>query len=114
MTVVATFSASPSIAGQRNALLAIGSGLTGLTATKALKYSQMNITDALVFVARIAAQSISHVAGRASHWAPFVPAVLTASILIALAVAAVANIVHLIAAPPDSFYAATLYGVHGR
>jgi hypothetical protein len=126
MTVVATFSASPGVAGQRHALLAIGSGLAGLTATKALKFSQVNITDALVFVTRIAAQNISHVAGRAPEWAPFAPAVATASVLIVLAVAAVANIAKLITAPPssgwtvrsaetsNSFYATTLYGVHGR
>jgi hypothetical protein len=126
MTVLATLSASPGVAGQRHALLAIGSGFTGLTATKALKLSQMNITDALVFVTRIAAQSISHLASQAPQWTPFVPAVVTASVLIALAVAAVANIVELIAAPPssgwtvrsadtaDSFYAPTLYSVRDR
>jgi len=126
MTVVATLSASPGVAGQRHALLAIGSGFTGLTATKALKFSQMNVTDALVFVTRFAAQSISHLASQASQWTPFVPAVVTASVLIALAVTAAANIVELIVAPPssawtarsaetvDSFYATTLYSVSDR
>jgi hypothetical protein len=126
MTIVTTLSASRGVAGQRHALLAIGSGFTGLTATKALKFSQMNITDALVFVTRVAAQSISHLASQASQWTPFVPAVVTASVLLALAVAAVANIVEIIAAPPssgwtvrsaettDSFYATTLYSVRGR
>ena len=126
MTAIATLSASRGVAGHRHALLAIGSGFTGLTATKALKFSQMNVTDALVFVTRIAAQRISHLASQASQWTPFVPAVVTASVLIALAVAAVANIVELIAAPPssgwtvrivetaDSFYAPTLYSVRDR
>jgi hypothetical protein len=106
MTVTATLSASPGVAGQRHALLAIGSGLTGLTATKALKFSQVNITDALVFVTRIAVQSISHLASQASQWTPFVPAVVTASVLIALAVAAVANIIELITAPSSSGWTA--------
>jgi hypothetical protein len=127
MTVIATLSASPGVAGQRHALLATGSGFTGLTATKALKLSQVNVTDALVFVTRIAVQCISHLANQASQWTPFVPAVVTSSVLIALAVAAVANIVELIAAPPssgrpvqsageatDSYYATTLYSVGAR
>jgi hypothetical protein len=123
MTVIATLSASRGVAGRRHAVLAIGSGLTGLIATKALKFSQVNITDALVFVTRIAVQCTSHFVSQASHWTPFVPAAVEASVLIALAVAAVVDIVELIAAPPssgwtvrsaetaDSYYAATLYGV---
>ena len=126
MTVAATLSASPGIAGQRRALLAIGSGLTGLAAIKALKFSQLNITDALVFVTGIAARGTSHVVSQASHWTPFIPAAVTASVLIALAVAAVAHIAELIAAEPnyswtsrssapvDSFYATTLYSVSDR
>ena len=126
MTVIATLSTSPGVAGQRHAILAIGSGLTGLTATKALKFSQVNITDALVFVTRIAVQWTSHFASQASHWTPFVPAVVKATVLIALAVAAVANIAELIAAQPssrwtiperraaDSSYATTLYSVRDR
>ena len=126
MTVATTLAASPGVAGQRHALLAIGSGLTGLAAIKALKFSQLNITDALVFVTGIAARGTSHFASQTSHWTPFVPAVLTASVLIALAVAAVANIAKLIAAPPnygwthwsagmaDSFYATTLCSVRYR
>jgi hypothetical protein len=126
MTVTATWSASPGVAGQRRAILAISSGLTGLTASKALKFSQVNITDALVFVARIAAQSISRLWGQASQWTPFVPAVVTASVLFALAVTAAVHIVELIAAPPSSgwtvrsaetadfYYPPTLYGVRNR
>ena len=126
MTVIATLSTSRGVAGRRHAILAIGSGLTGLTATKALKFSQMNITDALVFVTRIAVQCTSHSVSQASHWTPFVPAVVKAGVLIALAVLAVANIAELIAAQPssrwttpsaptaDSFYATTLYIVRDR
>lgn len=126
MTIATTLAASPGVAGQRHALLAIGSGLTGLAAIKAIKFSQLNITDALVFVTGIAARGTSHFASQASHWTPFVPAVLTASVLIALAVAAIVNIVELIAAQPnygrtspsagtaDSFYATTPYGVCGQ
>lgn len=126
MTVIATLSTSRGVAGRRHAILAIGSGLTGLTATKALKLSQVNITDALVFVTRIAVQCTSHFANQASHWTPFLPAVVKAGVLIALAVVAVANIAELIAAQPssrwttpstptaDSFYATTLYIVRDR
>src|ERR1700753_1366583 len=89
MTAIATLSASRGAAGHRHALLAIGSGFTGLTATKALKFSQMNVTDALVFVTRIAAQSMSHLASQGSQWTPFAPAVVTASVLLALGVAGV-------------------------
>jgi hypothetical protein len=126
MTVIATLSASRGVAGRRHTILATGSGFTGLTATKALKFSQVNITDALVFVTRIAVQCASHSVSQASLWTPFVPAVVKASVLIALAVVAVANIAGLIAAQPssrwttpsamaaDSFYATTLYSVRDR
>lgn len=126
MTAIATLSASRGVGGRRHAILTIGSGLTGLIATKALKFSQVNITDALVFVTRIAVQWTSYFASQASPWTPFVPAVVKASVLIALAVAAVANIAELIAAQPssrwtipsagaaDSSYATTLYSVRDR
>lgn len=102
MTVTATLSASPDVTGQRHASLAIGSGLTGLAATKALKLSQLNITDALVFVTRFAAQGTSHFVSQASHWTPVVPAVVTVSVLVAVSVAAVADIAKLIAAQLNS------------
>ena len=35
---------------RRHRVVAIGSGLGGLTATKALKHAQVNITDALMFL----------------------------------------------------------------
>ena len=47
MTVIETLPASSDVVGQRHAIFAIGSGLTGLAATKTLKLAQMNITDAL-------------------------------------------------------------------
>jgi hypothetical protein len=126
MTVIATLPASRGVAGRRHSILATGSGLTGLTATKALKFSQVNITDALVFVTRIAVQSTSHFVNQSSHWTPFLPAVVKVGVLIALAVVAVANIAELIAAQPSSrwtapsagtahsFYATTLYSVSDR
>ncbi len=46
--------------GGRHRVVAIGSGFGGLTATKALKHAQVNITDALVFLTRITAQGTSH------------------------------------------------------
>jgi CHASE2 domain-containing sensor protein len=126
MTITATLSAPPDVTGQRHAILAIGSGLAGLTATKALKLSQLNITDALVFVTRFVAQGTSRFVSQASQWTPVIPAVVTLSILAALSVAAFANIAKLIAAQPnhrwtapsggqaDFGYATTLYGVRDR
>lgn len=107
MPVVATLSAASCVARQRHAVLAIGSGLTGLTATKALKFGQVNITDALVFVTRIAVQTIS-------RWGSLIPSVGMASVFVVLAVAAVANIVKIIAAQPDSLYLTTLYSGRNR
>ena len=109
MTVTAALSAPPDVTGQRHAILTIGSGLTGLAATKALKLSQLNITDALVFVTRIAAQGTSHFVSQTSHWTPVVPAVVTVSVLFALSVAAVAGIAKLIAAQPNSRSATQSY-----
>ena len=122
MTITATLSAPPDVSGQRHPIFAIGSGLTGLTATKALKLAQLNITDALVFVTRFVAQGTSRFVSQASYWTSLIPAALTLSVLVALSVAAVVDIVKLIAAQPnyrwsthsagqaDSAYVAGLYG----
>jgi hypothetical protein len=50
--------------GWRHRVVAIGSGLGGLTATKALKHDLVNIADALVFLTRITAQGTAHVHNR--------------------------------------------------
>lgn len=108
MTVIETLPASSDVHGQRHAIFAIGSGLTGLTATKALKLAQLNITDALVCVTRFVAQGASRFVGQVSQWTSLIPAVLTLSVLVALSVAAVVDIVKLIAAQSDSAYVAAL------
>jgi hypothetical protein len=122
VTVIETLPASSDVSTQRHALLAIGSGLTGLTATKALKLAQLNITDALVCVTRFVVQGTSRFASQVSQWTSLIPAALTLSVLVALSVAAVVDIVKLIAAQPnyrwathsagqaDSAYVAGLYG----
>jgi hypothetical protein len=79
--------------GRRHRIVAIGSGLGGLTAAKALKHSQINITDAVVFLTRITAQGTSHVVNQTSLWLHAIPAnaaiVTTVGVLIALYVAVV-------------------------
>jgi len=73
--------------------VAVGSGLAGLTASKALKHDLVTITDALVFVARITAQGKSHVHNQTSLWLPVMPAtaaaLTTIGLLITLGVAIV-------------------------
>jgi hypothetical protein len=48
-------------AGRLHRVADIGSGFGRLTATKALKHAEMDITDALSFVTRIAARGTAHV-----------------------------------------------------
>jgi hypothetical protein len=82
--------------GQRHRVVAIGSGLGGLTATKALKHAQINITDALVFLTRITAQAASHVVNPTPLWLQVIPAApavaTTVGVLIALSVAVVGEL----------------------
>jgi len=92
-------SATPSpvhITGRRHRIVAIGSGFGGLTATKALKHAQINITDALVFLTRITAQGTSHVVNQPSFWVQVIPATAavatTIGMLIALYVAIVGEL----------------------
>lgn len=77
--------------GQRHRVVTIGSGYGGLTATKALKHAEVNITDGLVFLTRVAAQGASHVVDRAPLWLQVIPApaglAATIGVLIALRVA---------------------------
>lgn len=77
--------------GRRHRVVAIGSGFGGLTATKALKHAEVNITDALVFLTRFTAQGTSHVVNQAALWLQAIPApagvAATIGVLIALHVA---------------------------
>src|ERR1700738_3880523 len=81
------------MASRRHRFVAIGSGLGGLTATKALKHTQVNITDALVFLTRVTAQGTSHVANQTRLWLQVIPATAgvaaTIGVLITLHVAIV-------------------------
>jgi CHASE2 domain-containing sensor protein len=74
--------------GRRYRVVAIGSGLGGLTATKALKHAEMEITDALVFLTRITAQSTALVHYRTSLWLQVIPTTAavfaTVGVLVAL------------------------------
>jgi hypothetical protein len=65
---------APDATGQRHSVVAVGSGLGRLTATKALKHSELNITDALVFVTRMIAQGTSRLVNHASLWVSVAPA----------------------------------------
>lgn len=100
MSVIVTSPAPSDVTARRHVLLAMGSGLTGLAATKALKLAQLNITDAAVFVGGIATRWFSHFARVASPLTPVMPAVITSGVLVALAVIGVADIVKLPAAEP--------------
>jgi hypothetical protein len=79
--------------GRRHRIAVIGSGFGGLTATKALKHAQVNITDALVFLTRITAQGTSHVVNPTPLWVQVIPATTavatTIGVLIALYVGVV-------------------------
>jgi hypothetical protein len=70
--------------GWRHRVVAIGSGLVGLTATKALKHDPVNIADALVFLTRITAQGTAHVHNRTSLWLQVIPT--TAAVLTTIGV----------------------------
>jgi hypothetical protein len=61
--------------GRRHRVVAIGSGYGRLTATKALKHAETDITDALTFLTRIAARGTAHV-HRTALWLPVIPATL--------------------------------------
>ena len=59
--------------GRRHRVVAIGSGFGRLTATKALKHAEADITDALTFLTRIAARGTAHVHNQASLWLVLIP-----------------------------------------
>jgi hypothetical protein len=80
MTATATLPAPPEpyletalLPATGHRVVAFGSGLGGLTATKALKHDLVNITDALVFLTRMTAQGTSHVHNQASLWLHVIP-----------------------------------------
>jgi hypothetical protein len=78
------------VASRRHRVVAIGSGLGGLTATKALKHAQVNVTDALTFLTRVTAQGTSHVLNQTPQWLQVIPTAgvaATIGVLIALHVA---------------------------
>lgn len=100
MTATATLAAPPEpyleaalLPATGHRVVAIGSGLGGLTATKALKHDLANLTDALVFLTRITAQGTSHLHNRATLWLHVIPttavALTTIGVLITLYVAIV-------------------------
>jgi hypothetical protein len=60
---------------QRRRVAAIGSGFGGLTATKALRHAEVNITDAVVFLVRITAQGTSYVVNQTPLWLQVIPAI---------------------------------------
>ena len=98
--------------GQRHRVVAIGFGLGGLTATKALKHAQLNITDALVFLTRITAQGTSHVVHQTSLWVQIIPVTAavatTVGALIALSVAVVAELNKRVAAQARCWWTARI------
>ena len=81
----------------RHRVATLCSGFGGLTATKALRHAEVNITDAVVFLVRITAQGTSYVVNQTPLWLQVIPAIagLAATIgaLIALHVTKLAVIV---------------------
>ena len=77
---------------RRHRVVAIGCGFGRLTATKALKHAETDITDALTFLTRIAARGTAHVHNQALLWLAVIPAIAaaftTAGVLFMLFVAA--------------------------
>jgi NADH dehydrogenase FAD-containing subunit len=68
-----TATAMPST-GRRHRVVAIGSGFGRLTATKALKHAETDITDAVTFLTRIAARGTAHIHHQTSLWFGAIPA----------------------------------------
>jgi hypothetical protein len=65
--------------GPRRRVVAIGFDFGRLTATKALKHAETDITDTLTFLTRIAAQATAHVHNQTSLWLPVIS--MTAAVL---------------------------------
>jgi hypothetical protein len=77
----------------RHRVLAVGWGLGGLIATKALRHDLANITDALVFLTRLTAQAKSHVHSQTSLWLQVAPATAAALTTIGALIAVYAAII---------------------
>jgi hypothetical protein len=95
VTVTVTLPAPSENAGQRHRVVGIGSGLGGLIAIKALKLTQLNITDALVFLMGLIAHRASHLVSHTSLLVQFVPAtaaVGAVGVIVTLSVAVVAEL----------------------
>jgi hypothetical protein len=77
--------------GRRQRVVATGLGFGRSAATKALKHSELDITDAVAFLSRISGRGTPHVLNQISLWPPVVPtsaaALTTSGALIALYVA---------------------------
>ena len=93
MTAAMTLPTPPDGTGQRHRVVAVGSGLGGLTATKALKHAEMNITDALVFVTRMTAQGTSRFVNHASLWVQVAPATAAAAATVGVLIALFVGVV---------------------
>lgn len=78
----------------RHRILAVASGLAGLTATKALKRDLVTIADALTFVMRFAARGTAHAHVQASLWLHVIPTTAATSTAVGALVAVYAAIIH--------------------
>jgi hypothetical protein len=65
-------------AGRRHRVVAIGCDFGRLTATKALKHAEMDITDTLTFLTRIAARGAAHIHNQTALWLAVIPTTLVA------------------------------------
>ena len=68
--------------GRRHRVVATGLGFGRSTATKALKHSELDITDAVAFLTRITGRGTPHLLNQMSLWPQVIPmsaAALTAS-----------------------------------
>jgi dienelactone hydrolase len=79
--------------GRRHRVVATGLGFGRSTATKALKHSEVDITDAVAFLTRITGRDTAHVLNQMSLWPQAIPtsaaALTTVGALITLYVAIV-------------------------
>ena len=104
--------------GQRRRLVATSSGLSGLTATKALKHSQLDIADILVFLSRFAAQGSSHFANQT--WFHVIPAIAAAStvfgvlVTLCVAISRERRVNRSVRKGPQTFTTAKYFNCDGR
>jgi hypothetical protein len=59
--------------GRRHRVVATGLGLGRATATKALKHSEVDVTDAVAFLLRINGRCTGHVVNQMSAWPQLIP-----------------------------------------